>query len=95
MPLWDGGAVPEGRAGEREALFAYDFYAKMNELFTTLTRRWVSAGMLPKGTDPDALAGLLVTLMPGMLVMSHLYELPASKTLVTGIADFAKAAGKR
>jgi hypothetical protein len=51
--------------------------------------------MLPKGTDPEALADFLVTLMPGMLVMSHLYELPTSETLVTGIADFAKAAGKR
>jgi AcrR family transcriptional regulator len=74
--------------------FAYDFYAKMNDLFTALTRRWISAGMLPKGTDTDALANFLVTLMPGMLVMSHLYELPDSETLATGIADFGKAASK-
>jgi hypothetical protein len=29
--------------------------------------------------------------MPGLIVMSHLYELPTADTLTAGIADFASA----
>ena len=75
--------------------FAHHFYAKMNGVFTTLTQRWISEGSLPKGTDPNALPSLFVTLMPGMIVMSHLYELPAVESLARGIADFASATEKR
>ena len=71
--------------------FAHHFYAEMNTIFTALTVRWISAGSLPEGTDPHALPSLFVTLMPGMVVMSHLYELPTSELLVRAIADFASA----
>lgn len=74
--------------------FAHHFYDKMAAIFTALTQRWVEDGLLPQGTDPDALPGLLVTLMPGILVMTHLYELPDVETLVAGVVDFATAVGE-
>lgn len=73
----------------------HEFYADMTGLFTTLTHRWVSEGYLPEGSDPAALPGLFVTLMPGMIVMNHLYELPAVESLAGGIVDFAFAAQRR
>lgn len=67
------------------------FYTQMAGLFTAATARWISEGSLPAGSDPDALPSLFLTLMPGMIVMSHLYELPAAETLARGMADFASA----
>ena len=71
--------------------FAFHFYAKVTGAFTALAQRWKSAGLLPKDTDPAAVASLFVTLMPGLVVMSHLYEFPTADTLTTGIVDFALA----
>ena len=71
--------------------FAFHFYAKVTGAFTALAQRWKSAGLLAQDTDPAALASLFVTLMPGLIVMSHLYELPTADTLTAGIADFASA----
>lgn len=73
---------------------AHRFYAKMNAVFMALTRRWISEGSLPEDTDIAALPSLFVTLMPGMMVMSHLYELPSAESLATGIVDFASATGR-
>ena len=75
--------------------FAHHFYAKMTTVFTALTERWIGEGSLPEGTDVTALPSLFVTLMPGMMVMSHLYELPDSQSLARGIADFATIAEAR
>jgi AcrR family transcriptional regulator len=69
--------------------FAFHFYAKVTGAFTALAQRWKSAGVLPADADPAAIASLFVTLMPGFLVMKHLYELPSLNTLSAGIADFA------
>jgi len=71
--------------------FAFHFYAKVTGAFTTLAQRWKGAGFVPADADPAAIAGLFVTLMPGFLVMRHLYELPSLNTLSAGIADFAFA----
>jgi AcrR family transcriptional regulator len=71
--------------------FAFHFYAKVTGAFTALAQRWKGAGFLPSDADPAAIASLFVTLMPGFLVMRHLYELPSLKTLSAGIADFAFA----
>jgi AcrR family transcriptional regulator len=71
--------------------FAYHFYAKVTGAFTALAQRWKSAGLLPSDADPVALAGLFVTLMPGLIVMSHLYEPPTVDTLTAGIVNFALA----
>jgi AcrR family transcriptional regulator len=75
--------------------FAFHFYAKVTGAFTALAQRWKSAGLLPKDTDPASLASLFVTLMPGLIVMSHLYESPTADTLTAGIVDFALATSKR
>jgi AcrR family transcriptional regulator len=69
--------------------FAYHFYAKVTGAFTALAQRWKSAGLLPQDADPTALASFFVTLMPGLIVMSHLYELPTVDTLTAGIVAFA------
>jgi AcrR family transcriptional regulator len=71
--------------------FAFHFYAKVTGAFTTLAQRWKGAGFVPADADPAAIASLFVTLMPGFLVMRHLYELPSLNTLSAGIADFAFA----
>jgi AcrR family transcriptional regulator len=70
---------------------AYHFYAKVTGALTALAQRWKGAGYLPKDADPAAIAALFVTLMPGFIVMSHLYELPGLSALSAGIADFASA----
>jgi AcrR family transcriptional regulator len=70
---------------------AYHFYAKVTGALTGLAQRWKGAGFLPKDADPVAISTLFVTLMPGFIVMSHLYELPSVTTLSEGIADFASA----
>ena len=76
--------------------FAYRFYAKMTGVFTALAQRWIADEVVPKSTDPAALASLFVTLMPGMIVMSHLYELPTAESLSRGIVAFGStAAGAR
>jgi AcrR family transcriptional regulator len=73
----------------------HQFYAELTGLFTTLTQRWISAGYLPEGSDPTALPSLFVTLMPGMIVMSHHYELPAAESLLRGMTEFASAMKSR
>jgi AcrR family transcriptional regulator len=71
--------------------FAHHFYAKVTGAFTVLAQRWNSAGLLPAQTDPAAIASLFVTLMPGLIVMNHLYERPDADILTAGIAGFAAA----
>jgi AcrR family transcriptional regulator len=71
--------------------FAYHFYAKVTGVFTALAQRWKSAGMLPADADAAAVASLFVSLMPGLIVLGHLYESPSANTLATGIRDVASA----
>jgi AcrR family transcriptional regulator len=71
--------------------FAFHFYAKVTGALTALAQRWKSAGLLPADADPMAVAALFVTLMPGFIVMNHLYELPSLNVLSAGIVDFASA----
>jgi AcrR family transcriptional regulator len=73
--------------------FAHHFYAKVTGAFTVLAQRWNSAGLLPPETDPAAMASLFVTLMPGLIVMHHLYERPDANALTAGIAGYAAASG--
>jgi AcrR family transcriptional regulator len=70
---------------------AYRFYNETHTALVTLAQRWCDEGVIPADSDPDSIAGLLVTLMPGMLVMNHLYELPSPDGLAEGIALFAAA----
>jgi AcrR family transcriptional regulator len=71
--------------------FAYHFYAKVTGVLTALAQRWKSAGMLPADADAAAVASLFVSLMPGLIVLSHLYEPPSVNALTTGIRDVASA----
>lgn len=75
--------------------FAHHFYDEMTSLLTALAQQWISDEVLPENADPAALAGLLVTLMPGLLVMTHLYELPTVESLVMGIVEFASTTASR
>ena len=50
---------------------------------------------MAEATDPHALTSLFVTLMPGMIVMSDLYELPTAESLAQGMGDFASVVGSR
>ena len=71
----------------------HQFYANITGLFTELTQRWIRDGTLAEDTDPHALPSLFVTLMPGMIVMSHLYELPTAELLAQGMGDFPSVMG--
>jgi AcrR family transcriptional regulator len=71
--------------------FAYHFYAKVTGVFTALAQRWKSAGMLPADADAAAVASLFVSLMPGLIVLSHLYEPPSVNALTAGIRDVGSA----
>jgi AcrR family transcriptional regulator len=71
--------------------FAYHFYAKVTGVFTALAQRWKSAGMLPADADAEAVASVFVSLMPGLIVLSHLYEPPSVNALTTGIRDVGSA----
>jgi hypothetical protein len=62
----------------------HQYYANITSLFRELTQRWIREGTLAEATDPHALTSLFVTLMPGMIVMSHLYELPTAESTCAG-----------
>jgi len=49
------------------------------------------AGIIAINAEPAAIADLLITLMPGMPVMNHLYELASPDTIASGTELFATA----
>lgn len=71
--------------------FGYHFYARVSGAFTALAQRWKTSGLLPGDADPVAVAGLFVTLMPGLIVMSHLYQPATVDGLTAGILGVASA----
>jgi hypothetical protein len=54
-----------------------------------ITRR--AAGIIATSAEPAAIADLLITLMPGMPVMKHLYELASPDSIASGTELFATA----
>ncbi|BBZ26583.1 hypothetical protein MMAD_08780 [Mycolicibacterium madagascariense] len=79
--------VAWGEALRRPALHdkAIRFYAEALVYFTRLAERWQATGVIAPDADPNAVAKVFLTLMPGMMVTRHLSE-PATVTeLVAGL----------
>jgi AcrR family transcriptional regulator len=68
-----------------------DFYRDVRGLLTELARRWVQAGQLAPDADPDAVATVLVTLMPGLIVNQHLVDPVPAPQLVAGLSMLGTA----
>ena len=68
---------------------AYRFYNETHKALAKLAKLWQSEGLVGAEVDATAIADLFITLMPGMLVIRHLYK-PASATrLAEGMLGFA------
>ncbi len=76
---------PELAAGTR------DFYLDLRVLLTELAQRWRDAGSLTPDADPEAVATVLLTLMPGMIVNQHLVDPVSAAQLVAGLAVLGAA----
>ena len=68
-----------------------DFYRDVRGLLIELARRWVAAGQLASDADPDAVATVLLTFMPGMIVNQHLVDPVSAKQLVAGLSMLGAA----
>ncbi|MDL5156217.1 TetR/AcrR family transcriptional regulator [Actinomycetospora termitidis] len=69
-----------------------EYYRTVEAQFATLARRWCDAGVVPSGSDPDALARVFTTLMPGLVVMENLVEHTAASELVAGLVALGRSA---
>ncbi len=65
------------------------FYLDMRGNLVELARRWSEEGRLSPGADPEQVATLLVTLMPGLLVSRHLVAPVGAEQLVGGLSSLA------
>ena len=70
-----------------------DLYRDVRGLLAELAQRWVVAGQLAPDADPDAVATVLLTLMPGMIVNQHLVDPVSAPQLVAGLSMLGAAAG--
>ena len=68
---------------------AYRFYNEMHKTLVKFAKLWQSEGLVGSDTDAAAIADLFVALMPGMLVIRHLYKPVTAARLADGIAAFA------
>jgi AcrR family transcriptional regulator len=62
------------------------FYLEAQAHLAELAQRWVGDGQLPADADPDAVAALLLTLMPGLIVTHQLVAEFSADTLTRGLA---------
>jgi AcrR family transcriptional regulator len=63
-----------------------DFYREARQHLAELARRWTSGGQLPPDADPHAVAAVLLTLMPGLIVTHQLVDSVSAETLMRGLA---------
>jgi AcrR family transcriptional regulator len=68
-----------------------DFYRDLRGLLTELAQRWLDAGVLAPDADPEAVATVLLTLMPGLLVNQYLIEPVSASQLVAGLSMLGAA----
>jgi AcrR family transcriptional regulator len=54
-----------------------------------LVRRWIDAGLVAPGTSPAAVARLVITLMPGLVVTENLVEPTVVEELLAGLTACA------
>ncbi|MFD9572190.1 TetR/AcrR family transcriptional regulator [Streptomyces sp. NPDC059982] len=69
------------------------FYLAMRDSLAELARRWREEGRLPSTAEPEQVATVLMTLMPGLLVGRHLVAPVAADQLVGGLSALASAVG--
>lgn len=70
---------------------AYRFYNETHKILTKLAKLWQSEGLVGAEVDASAIADLFITLMPGMLVIRHLYKPATAARLAEGMVAFAGA----
>ncbi|MFJ4653407.1 TetR/AcrR family transcriptional regulator [Nocardia sp. NPDC088792] len=68
------------------------YYRSTQANFTELARRWQAAAYLGPTADVDAVAALLTTMMPGLIVLEHLGDGTSAAQLIAGISGLASAA---
>lgn len=66
-----------------------DYYRATQANFTELARRWRVAGYIGPTADIDAVAALLTTMMPGLIVLEHLGDGSSAAQLIAGISGLA------
>jgi len=62
------------------------FYREALAHLTELAQRWTVGGQLPADADPEAVAAVLLTLMPGLIVTHQLVDSASADTLIRGLA---------
>jgi AcrR family transcriptional regulator len=62
------------------------FYRTAREHFAQFARRWQLTGRIAPDADPEAVAALLTTLMPGIIVAEHLVDGVSATQLLAGIS---------
>lgn len=67
------------------------YYRSTQANFAELARRWRAAGYIAPDADIDAVAALLTTLMPGLIVLEHLGDGSSAGRLIAGIGGIASA----
>jgi AcrR family transcriptional regulator len=67
------------------------FYRGVHGHLTELARRWRTAGYLTAEANPEDVATVLVTLMPGLIVNQHLVDPVPADQLISGLAALGAA----
>ncbi|GAA1912884.1 hypothetical protein GCM10009837_41940 [Streptomyces durmitorensis] len=67
------------------------FYLAMRDSLAELARRWRDEGRVPPTADPEQVAAVLMTLMPGLLVGRHLVAPVSAEQLIGGLSSLASA----
>jgi AcrR family transcriptional regulator len=65
------------------------YYRDVRSFLERLARRWQQQGDLAPTADPAAVAALLVTLMPGMIVSEYLIDHVSGEQLLAGVLGLA------
>lgn len=66
-----------------------EYYRSTHANFVELVHRWCVDGHIADDVDPDAVATLLTTLMPGLVVLEHLADGVSAEKLLAGIRGIA------
>ncbi|MFD6161000.1 TetR/AcrR family transcriptional regulator [Nocardia sp. NPDC060256] len=62
-----------------------NYYRSTHANFAELARRWRADGHIAATADPSAIATLLTTLMPGLIVVEHLGDGTSAAQLIAGL----------
>jgi AcrR family transcriptional regulator len=62
------------------------FYRGVREHLAELARRWQTVGYLPVDANPEHVAAVVMTLMPGLIVNQHLVDSVSAAQLTSGLS---------